>query len=257
MNIKKINEDLYKKDPLYKPEGIVACPTNAFGGHFSEQQLNLKFATLDCFISKDKRLLDLGCGNGLHSIMLAPRVRSIVGVDFSQRFLDYADHLKKKDKIGNVSFVLSGFNSLNVKKSSIDVCFSFSAIYHYVDELGDLYSEIYRVLSPGGIAILDLGNSNSLNRIVCNHSECAKIASHTIGQHLREIEKGFDILERRSFQLLPMWSNRPLWLIPLNNKYLTRFLTINICGKMIDEWISSLPIVNRFAFRHLVVLRKK
>ncbi len=257
MNIQEINKQLYQFDSIYKPETITSKPNLKQNDSFPQKLLNIKFRVLEKYIDKNKRLLNLGCGNGIHDIMLAPRVREIVGVDFSDRFLFYAKNLKKKKKLKNVNFIKSSFEKLKLKDNSFDIIFSFASIYHYAGSIELLYSEISRVISSRGLAILEVGNSNSLNHIVCNYSSGAKNSPHTINEHLREIEKSYEIIEHRSFQLSPMWSVRPLWLLPLNNIFLTKVLSININKKMIDEWLSSIPVIRNVAFRHFFVLKKK
>ena len=44
-------------------------------------------------LGKSDRLLDLCCGNGLLSVLIAPQVREILGVDFSEALLQRAKHI--------------------------------------------------------------------------------------------------------------------------------------------------------------------
>jgi hypothetical protein len=53
-----------------------------------------------------------------------------------------------------------------------------------------------------------------------------------------------------------MWGDRPWWLKPLLHPVWTRLLAIRIKGRMLDEWISSLPLLRRFAFRHVLLCEK-
>jgi len=41
------------------------------------------------------------------------------------------------------------------------------------------------------------------------------------------------------------------------NRFMPSILKIQVAGKMLDEWISSLPIIRRCAFRHILVLKRK
>ena len=67
---------------------------------------------------------------------------------------------------------------------------------------------------------------------------------------------GFVEEERRCFQLLPLWAGRPAWLWPLLHPVWKSVLKRRLAGRMLDEWISSLPGLRAFAFRHVIVCRK-
>ena len=53
----------------------------------------------------DERVLDLGCAWGTFSLALAPRVREVVGIDFSERYIDHCTAKATALGLDNVSFV--------------------------------------------------------------------------------------------------------------------------------------------------------
>lgn len=202
-----------------------------------------------------KRVLDLGCGNGRHLADLASRIKFGVGVDFSVPFIQYA---REHNGADNLRFVLADARKIPLASGVFDCAYSFSTMYN-IDDVGDVYAELKRVLVLKGIAILELGNSLSLSTLVSRqYPDWAHHSARTISEHrLALCENGFEIMEWRSFQLLPMWGDKPWWLRPLRNTGLERLFMSQIGEHMIDEWVSSLPIVRCIAFRHLVVCAKR
>jgi hypothetical protein len=69
-------------------------------------------------------------------------------------------------------------------------------------------------------------------------------------------EAGFAIIEHRAFQILPLWGDRPKWLGPLLRPQCKWILQKQVRGKMLDEWISNLPVIKHLAFRHIFVSEK-
>jgi hypothetical protein len=54
------------------------------------------------------------------------------------------------------------------------------------------------------------------------------------------------------------WSYKnPLWLHFVTNPVLNGVFNLSLFGKTIDEWLANAPLLTNYAFRHLVVCRKK
>lgn len=254
--LEETNKDIYNFSKIYSPSTISAIPVES-PNNYAEKQLKIKFDMLNAIIDSDSRILDLGCGNGAHLLSLASKISFGVGVDFSKRFIEHAQSESKKISSNNIEFINCSFDDLAIDSQSIDLLYSFSSIYYYQGNLSKLISEIHRVLKPKGRALIDIGNIRSLNALVCKNSKgIANLSQATIDQFEQELRNRFDIIKWRSFQLLPMWGNRPLYLYPLLHPIVVRLLTKEIKGKMIDERLSSLPFVRRFAFRHILELTK-
>jgi hypothetical protein len=109
---------------------------------------------------------------------------------------------------------------------------------------------------------LDLGNLYSLNVIAVRsyHKELgwAQQFPISVPEMKRLIRNaGLEIVEHRAFQILPLWgADRPRWLKFALLPAWTELLKRKIAGRMIDEWISSVPFIKLLAFRHLIVCKK-
>jgi hypothetical protein len=69
-------------------------------------------------------------------------------------------------------------------------------------------------------------------------------------------DAGLRVVVHRRFQLLPMWGDRPSSIRWLMHPRVIQILSKRIGGRMLDEWISSVPILRRYAFRHVFVCEK-
>jgi len=99
-----------------------------------------------------RRVVDLGCGSGANTALLANRGAHVWAVDISQDLLRLGQRrLAASGRAGGAAFVAASAHDLPFPDESIDVVFGM-AILHHLDL--DLVSrELRRVLKPGGRAI--------------------------------------------------------------------------------------------------------
>jgi SAM-dependent methyltransferase len=257
--LKQIEVDIKQK---YGPKGIYPAKSTSYipkdkPSSWSDKLLYIKLGLVKTYLKPRFRVLDLACGNGIHSLWLSDRVKQIVGIDLSPHLIKYANNQLAKTNVKNVQFLSANIKKLPLKPESFDLVFSFSALY-YVPEVDKAIMEITKVLKLGGIAILDMGNLYSLNAITgLYHSELARQFPISVSD-MRSIffRSSFRVIEHKSFQIFPMWSDRPWWLFLFLHPIWKKLMAIDMGEKMIDEIISSLPGINYFAFRHIWVLKK-
>jgi SAM-dependent methyltransferase len=198
-------------------------------------------------------LADLCCATGDHIPEVRRHNQEAIGIDFSLPYLKQA-----KNKYPDVGFIASDARKLPFNNCSVDTLYSLSALY-VIPNIDQVIGEISRVLRPGGRCVLDLGNLYSINSYCVRNYYPEWINSY----HISVLEmtrlcrvNGLHIIEHRAFQLLPLWAGRPRWLWPLLHPVWKKLLGARIAGRMIDEWLCSLPLLRRLAFRHLLVCEK-
>jgi ubiquinone/menaquinone biosynthesis C-methylase UbiE len=111
-------------------------------------------------ISPGARVLDVGCGSGWATRLLAeqaPQV-SAVGIDISDEMIKLA---RASTSTANVTFRVATAEQLPFAVGEFSDAFSMESLYYYQDMLSAL-REIKRVLQPGGlfVAVMDLYQEN-------------------------------------------------------------------------------------------------
>jgi SAM-dependent methyltransferase len=106
-----------------------------------------------------ERVLDLGCGAGLDSLvaaqMVAP-VGSVVGLDMTPEMLAKARAGAAESGLENVRFVAGEAESLPFPDGSFDVVIS-NGVIDLIPDKDAVFSELHRVLARGGrIQIADV-----------------------------------------------------------------------------------------------------
>jgi GT2 family glycosyltransferase/ubiquinone/menaquinone biosynthesis C-methylase UbiE len=99
---------------------------------------------------QEKHVLDVACGEGYGSDMLARTAASVIGVDIDEVSVA---HAQKKYQRENLIFKQGSCTSIPLPDHSIDVVVSFETIEH-IEEHEKMLSEIKRVLVPNGMLII-------------------------------------------------------------------------------------------------------
>ena len=139
------------------------------------------------------------------------------------------------------------------------MCFCFSSLY-YFEDINVILREINRLLSKDGIAVLEFATKDNINAFVSNyrakHNNWGKPYFLTYSNLLESLKKEkLKIIEEKHFQLLPVLRG-PWWSLFFANSFLKPILHKKIGKKTIDEHISSISFLKRFAFKHIIVLKK-
>jgi len=99
---------------------------------------------------KSKTVLDIACGEGYGSNLLAKDARDVTGVDIDSKTVSDAS---KKYQKHNLKFVQGKVEEMPVADNSFDVVVSFETLEHSNDH-EKIFGEIKRVLKPGGLLII-------------------------------------------------------------------------------------------------------
>ena len=102
-------------------------------------------------LDKDMRVLDVGCGVGGPAREISRFTGcNIVGLNNSDYQIQRANHVAKVEKMDDkLSFMKGDFMQMDLESESFDAVYSIEATVH-APVLEGVYSEIFRVLKPGG-----------------------------------------------------------------------------------------------------------
>ncbi|HEX2112351.1 MAG TPA: class I SAM-dependent methyltransferase [Gaiellaceae bacterium] len=138
------------KRPLYELAEERVLP-GGDQGHFAWHVARYRFALPRV---AGKRVLDLGCGEGYGTALLAETAREVVGVDYSPVAIDHARRSYARE---NVRFVVADATALDDSLGHFDVVTCFEVVEH-VERDDRLFAGVARVLRPGGTLVLSTPN---------------------------------------------------------------------------------------------------
>jgi arsenite methyltransferase len=131
----------------YPPDLLASLPTvsvHAFTG--------VSNVSLFADIPKGARVLDVGCGAGLDSLIASRRVGStgkVVGVDFSKSMLARARQAAAECGVVNVEFHQADAEDLPITDGSIELAL-VNGIFNLNPNREAIFRELARVLQPNG-----------------------------------------------------------------------------------------------------------
>jgi arsenite methyltransferase len=103
------------------------------------------------------RILDLGCGSGWASRLMAERAQlgKVIGIDISDEMVQIATNTSKD--FSNIEFKVASAEALPFSDHEFTHVFSMESLYYYSNMLAAL-REVYRVLGDGGrfVTVVDL-----------------------------------------------------------------------------------------------------
>ena len=120
------------------------------------------------------KVLDAGCGAGIPITQKLAERYNVVGVDFSEAQIKLA-----KKNVSNAQFTCVDMTRLNFERESFDGICSYYAIIHIPrKEHERLLTSFYRMLKPGGVALLCLGAEDLEDDIDENYFGTSMYWSH-------------------------------------------------------------------------------
>lgn len=144
------------------------------------------------------RSLDVGCGSGSLTMLLAARSERAVGVDPAPRMIEQA---KGKRGDAPASFLVASAEALPFPNGSFDFASASLTLHHWRDAERGL-GEIGRVLRPGGrVAIADIDLPGVARRVL------RSIRSPHAGWSRRELA---DFLYRAGFSRVQVLAKGPV-----------------------------------------------
>jgi SAM-dependent methyltransferase/ADP-ribose pyrophosphatase YjhB (NUDIX family) len=103
----------------------------------------------------DLKVIVLGCGAGQECIVLAKQGAQVVGVDLSDRQIEYGRRLAEREGV-SLTLLQGNVEELRgVEDETQDLAVSLHAM-NYVEQAGRAFREAYRVLKPGSSLVLSV-----------------------------------------------------------------------------------------------------
>jgi len=193
---------------------------------------------------KGKKVLEIGVGTGSDHLQFAKAGAILTGIDITPKSIELT---KKNLELHGYhsNLLVADAENLPFENNTFDVVYSFGVLHHIPDTQKTI-NEIYRVLNPGGKAIIALYHKYSLFWIfVILYEMILKggFLKKTIRQRLSEIEMG----GKETKPLVKLYTGRSAkGLFERFNKIKiqTRHIGIGLSGRLINK-ILKIPGMNK------------
>lgn len=144
---------------------------------------------------KGKAVLDVACGEGYGSFLMAAHAAQVTGVDISEETIRHATTAYAR---ANLKFQQGSATKLGFADNSFDVIVSFETIEHLAEQQ-EMISELRRVLRPDGVLIISSPNRPVYSEESGEHNEF----------HVKELDfHEFDTLLRSEFSVIEYFGQR-------------------------------------------------
>jgi len=94
------------------------------------------------------RVLDVGCGEGYNTRLLADRGARVVGIDIAERFVQYAIESEQEEPRG-IEYRIASAVELPFDDAAFDAATAFMSLMD-IPEIDRVLAEVFRVVRPGG-----------------------------------------------------------------------------------------------------------
>jgi 2-polyprenyl-3-methyl-5-hydroxy-6-metoxy-1,4-benzoquinol methylase len=106
------------------------------------------------YLTAESHMLELGCGRASLMLSLASGIERVVGVDISDSAVHQAENAAHAAGLLNAKFLVDDCTRLSLEER-FDLVWSQGLLEHFEDPI-IVASEHYRMLKPGGVALLSV-----------------------------------------------------------------------------------------------------
>ena len=247
-------EELKKYEELYA-EGKNTGVTPFRQEYFSDS--DDLFKDLIVKHCKGKKVLEIGCGLGFHSIYTANFAKEVVGTDVSEEAVKAANKSALDKNLSNVSFEIQDAESLSYEDNSFDAVINHE-VFSSID-ISKVLPELARVLKSGGVIIsketfghnLVFNFKRKLNHLFGRRTDWS-VNNIWREESYKEVDEYFTVPLKEYFHILILFFF-PLYFLPIAKirKPILSFI------KILDQKLLNLSFLKRQAFKTVFILQKK
>jgi 2-polyprenyl-3-methyl-5-hydroxy-6-metoxy-1,4-benzoquinol methylase len=103
---------------------------------------------------RGKRVLDMGCGDGVNSVLMAKYGAQVTGVDISPGSIELCKQRAQVDEVeSQTRFICSPLETVNLPEESFDVIWGDGVLHHLIPELDTVMHQLMRWAKPGALFV--------------------------------------------------------------------------------------------------------
>lgn len=121
---------------------------------------NLKNILFDLFGNNSlekKRVLDIGCGTGIFTEIFSVLNANVTGIDIAENMINIANFRLSKENLSG-KCIKGDAENIPFTNNYFDVVFCCGDVLDYIEDDINALSEMHRVLKPGGLILIGVGN---------------------------------------------------------------------------------------------------
>lgn len=189
-----VSRSIWGKDRRFNPTAIAA--KRSVKKHF--------VPAVSAYVSDSDIVLDLGCGPGGFTIVMASLCKEIVGADLAPSFIELANRSFAQLGVTNAKAQVIEPGKLPFSDGAFDRIVMVDTIHHLEDAPATM-AEVHRVLKPGGtLLIFEPNKRNPALWLMCllDSNEHGLLRLGTISKYETLLGNHYEILDSRYSGLL-------------------------------------------------------
>lgn len=145
----RIGQEYYDGSDYFDAQSHLVDPNSPFHQYRLREVLRLAQP------KPEDRAVDIGCGWGTITFGIAPHVQHVLGVDFSQRSVDFCEERRTNGQGGEapekVTFLRADGGDTGLDAETFDLAVAADLFEHlYPEDTERVCAEAFRLLAPGG-----------------------------------------------------------------------------------------------------------
>lgn len=149
------HSEYLQKEANYQDSKITKDVRKGIGKAYNDEASRYRYVHRDKEIGevKDKRILDIGCGNGFESMKALRNGAYVTAIDISPKSIEQLVSMAKEENLDqHLQAAVMDAHKLALADNSFDIVLG-NGILHHLPQLEIALNEINRVLKPGGHAV--------------------------------------------------------------------------------------------------------
>lgn len=156
---------------------------SAFVPFYTNSQTKQEVKFVKDYFDPKRKILDMACGNGRHSLQLAKEGFNVVGVDYSKVLIDEAQKNAKESGL-EIKFIKGDMRNPKVAQKFDGAIILGDSFGYFSDQDNEkVIKGMAKIIKKSGYLIIDLPNTPGILRNVRERSKRKLPNGHMVAQH--------------------------------------------------------------------------